>query len=168
MTLRIVPTTMQDACAFVAQHHRHHRPPPGGLFAVAVADDAGIRGVAIVGRPVARMLNDGWTCEVTRLATDGTRNACSILYAAARRAALALGWRRLVTYTLPEEGGASLRGAGWRVIMERTGGGTWSRESRPRVDKHPTQQKMRWETSDHGNWCYCAACKAKFSAGRPA
>jgi hypothetical protein len=142
-----VPVSIQDAAAFVAQHHRHHRPPPGGLFAVGVADAGQVVGVAIVGRPVARMLNDGWTCEVTRVATDGSRNACSMLYGACRRAALALGWRRLVTYTLPEEGGASLRAAGWRVVAERTGGGSWSRERRPRVDRHPTQQKIRWEAA---------------------
>jgi hypothetical protein len=145
--MEIVPTSMQDAASFVAQHHRHHKPPPGGLFAVAVADEGRIVGVAIVGRPVARMLNDGWTAEITRVATDGTHNACSMLYAACRRAALALGWRKLVTYTLPEEGGASLRAAGWRVVAERTGGGSWSREKRPRVDRHPMQQKIRWEAA---------------------
>jgi hypothetical protein len=92
------------------------------------------------------MLMDGWTAEVTRVATDGTRNACSILYGAAWRAARALGYRKLVTYTLPEEGGASLRGAGWTVIGE-AGGGSWSRKDRPRIDTHPTQAKLRWEKS---------------------
>lgn len=143
MSLRLLPCTLTDAAAFVRQHHRHHRPPQGGLFAVAVGDDA-VRGVAIVGRPVARGLQDGWTAEVTRLATDGSRNACSMLYGACWRAARALGWRRLVTYTLPSEGGASLRAAGWRLIGE-AGGGSWSCESRPRV--HPTQAKLRWEVA---------------------
>ena len=142
-----MPVTIQDARAFVAQHHRHHRPPVGGLFAVGVAEAGKIVGVAIVGRPISRMLQDGWTAEVTRVATNGTKNACSMLYAACRRAALALGWRRLVTYTLPEEGGASLRGAGWRVVAERTGGGPWTRQRRPRIDRHPTQEKLRWETA---------------------
>lgn len=86
------------------------------------------------------------TAEVVRVATDGTRNACSMLYGAAWRACRALGYRRLVTYTLPEEGGASLRAAGWRLVGE-AGGGSWSRKSRPRVDLHPTQQKMRWEAA---------------------
>lgn len=145
MKLSIVPCTISDAAAYVAQHHRHHKPPQGGLFAVAVADDAGaVRGVAIVGRPVARMLQDGWTAEVTRLATDGAPNACSMLYGAAWRAARALGWRRLMTYTLATEPGSSLRAAGWRCIGE-AGGGTWSRADRPRVDKHPTQTKLAWE-----------------------
>jgi len=111
---------------------------------IAVAKDDQIVGVCIVGRPVARMLTDGWTVEVLRVATDGTRNACSKLYGAAWRASRALGYRRLVTYTLPEEGGASLRGAGFTLIGE-AGGGSWSRKDRPRVDLHPLQVKLRWE-----------------------
>jgi hypothetical protein len=140
----IVPCTLREACAFVAQHHRHHRPPRGCLFCIGAVVEERVVGVAIVGRPVARALQDGFTAEVTRVATDGTRNACSALYGAAWRAARAIGYRRLVTYTLPSEGGASLRGAGWRCIGE-AGGGSWSRASRPRVDMHPMQQKMRWE-----------------------
>lgn len=146
MTLALVPVTLREARAFVTEHHRHHRAPQGGLFAVGVADGERIVGVAIVGNPVARALDDGWTCEVTRLCTTGERNACSILYAAAWRAARALGWRRLITYTLAEEGGASLRAAGWRCVGE-TSGGSWSRPSRPRVDMHPTQAKLRWEAA---------------------
>lgn len=142
--LSIVPTTLTDAHEFVRQHHRHHRPSRGGLFAVAVASGMKVVGVAVVGRPVARMLQDGWTVEITRLCTTGEHNACSMLYRAAWRGAKALGWRRLVTYTLPEEGGASLRGAGFREIG-RAGGGSWSVPSRPRVDRHPTQEKIRWE-----------------------
>lgn len=144
--LRLVPITISDANEFVRQVHRHHKPAPGGLFAVACANGDTVCGVAIIGRPVARMLQDGYTAEVTRLATDGTRNACSILYAAAWRAARALGYRRIGTYTLPEEGGASLRASGWKLIGE-AGGGSWSREDRPRVDKAPTQAKLRWEAS---------------------
>lgn len=143
--LTLVPTTVQDAREYVRQHHRHHAPPVSGLFAVAVADDAGvIRGVAIVGRPVARMLQDGWTAEVTRVATDGAKNACSMLYGAAWRAARALGYRKLVTYTLAEESGVSLRASGWTTVAE-VRGRSWSCASRPRVDKHPTQGKLRWE-----------------------
>src|SRR5690606_13651728 len=98
----------------------------------------------IVGRPVSRMLQDGWTAEVTRCCTDGARNACSLLYRAAWRAARAMGYLRLITYTLPKEGGASLRGAGWTCIGI-AGGGSWSRRARPRVDTHPKQRKLRWE-----------------------
>ena len=144
VSLTLCPVTLREAHAFVAKHHRHHRASPGGLFAVAAMDDAGIVAVAVIGRPVARQLQDGWTAEVTRLCADGTKNACSILYAAAWRACRALGYRRLVTYTLAEEGGASLRAAGWRLIGE-AGGGKWSRKERPRVDDHPTQEKLRWE-----------------------
>lgn len=144
MKLTLTPCTLSDASEFVKQHHRHHKPPQGGLFAVAVSDGKEVRGVAIVGRPVARNLQDGWTAEVTRVATLGDKNACSMLYGACWRAARALGWRKLVTYTLPEEGGASLKASGWKLIGE-AGGGSWSVPSRPRVDKHPTQVKFRWE-----------------------
>lgn len=144
--LVIVPCTIQKAKAFVKEHHRHHQPPQVGLFAIGCAVEARMVGVAIVGRPVARTLNNDFTAEVTRLCTTGERNACSMLYGAAWRAARALGYRRLVTYTLPEEGGTSLRAAGWRCVGE-AGGGSWSRKERPRVDTHPTQEKLRWEAT---------------------
>ena len=142
--LEIVPISLAEANAFVAAHHRHHKPVPGHKFAVAVSDAESIRGVAIVGRPVSRMLQDGLTLEVNRCCTDGAKNACSMLYGTSWRAAKALGYRRLLTYTLPEEGGASLRASGWRLIGER-GGGSWNCPSRPRVDNHPTQRKLLWE-----------------------
>lgn len=145
VSLVIVPSKRDEANAFVAAHHRHHRPVVGCIFTLACADAGRVVGVAIVGRPVARLAQDGFTAEVTRLCTDGTRNACSMLYAAAWRAARAIGYRKLITYTLPEEGGASLRGAGWVVVDECAGGGTWDRAERPRVDTHPTQAKLRWE-----------------------
>lgn len=142
--LALVPCTLREARAFVDEHHRHHRAPQGGLFAVGLAHDGVVVGVVIVGKPVARMLADGWTAEVTRLCVVDAPNGCSMLYAAAWRAARAIGYRRLVTYTLPEEGGTSLRAAGWRLVGE-AGGGSWSRVDRPRVDTHPTQGKLRWE-----------------------
>ena len=143
--MEIVPCTISDAKEFVAQHHRHHRPPQGALFAIGVSDGEEMIGVALVGRPVARRLDDGWTVEVTRLATrDGTPNACSMLYRACWRAASNMGYKRLVTYTLATEPGASLRGAGFRLVGT-TPGGSWSVKSRPRVDKHPLQEKFRWE-----------------------
>jgi hypothetical protein len=147
VSLDLAPCTIRDAMRFVALHHRHHRAPNGGLFAVACSAGGEVVGVAIVAQPVARMLMDGWTAEVTRLCVlPGHRNGCSMLYGACWRAARALGWRRLVTYTLPEEGGASLRAAGWKLIGE-AGGGSWSRTNRPRVDRHPTQTKLRWEAA---------------------
>ena len=144
MTLQLVPITQREAFAYVERHHRHHRPPRGSILQVAVARDGEVAGVAIVGRPVSRMLQDGWTAEVIRVATDGSRNACSKLYGAAWRAVRALGYKRLITYTLPEEGGASLRGAGFSLVGQ-AGGGSWSRTDRPRVDLHPLQVKLRWE-----------------------
>jgi hypothetical protein len=143
--LIVVPCPLDEANAFVRRHHRHHGPVVGHKFALAVADEAGeVRGVAIVGRPVARRLDDGLTLEVTRLASDGCPNACSSLYGACRRAAFALGYRRLVTYTLDTEPGVSLVAAGWKCLGT-AGGGAWGRADRPRVDKHPTQGKLRWE-----------------------
>jgi hypothetical protein len=144
--LRLVPCTLRRALEFVRDIHRHHRPPTGGLFAVGVERDGELCGVAIAGRPVARMLDDGETIEVTRVATDGSRNACSMLYAALWRAARALGYRRAITYTLPAEGGASLRASGWECEGQ-AGGGSWSRPSRPRNDEHPTEIKLRWQVA---------------------
>lgn len=146
--MRVVPITIGEALHYVSQHHRHHGAPVGALFAIGAADDdyRHIRGVAIVGRPVARMLQDGWTVEVTRCCTDGARNACSLLYGACRRAAIALGYRRIITYTMASEPGSSLRGAGFRVVAD-VRGESWNRPIRPRVDRYPLQEKLRWESS---------------------
>lgn len=145
--IEIAPVTFRQACAFIAQHHRHHRPPQGCKFCIGVLNDGQIVGVASVGRPVARMLDDGWTAEVTRLCTDGTRNAASKLYAACWRCARAMGYRRLITYILESEPGTSLRAAGWREVG-RAGGGSWGRQSRPRVDKSPLCAKTLFEMSE--------------------
>lgn len=144
--LEIVPITFQEACEFIRKYHRHHRAPQGYKFCLAVADieKNEIVGVAIVGRPVARHLDDGWTLEVTRTCTDGTKNANSMLYGAAWRATRALGYKKLITYTLPEESGSTLRAVGWKCIG-KAGGGKWNRKNRPRVDLHPLQVKIRWE-----------------------
>jgi hypothetical protein len=142
--LTLIPISVRDATAFVARVHRHHDPPRGVIFAVAVAEGGTVRAVAMVGRPVARMLQDEWTAEVTRVASDGAKNACSMLYAACWRACRAMGYRKLLTYTLAEEHGTSVAAAGFRCVGE-AGGGSWSREGRPRVDHHPTQGKLRWE-----------------------
>jgi hypothetical protein len=136
MTLRVVPVTFADACGFVAMHHRHHRPPVGHKFSIGVADDDDrLVGVATVGRPVARYSDDGLTLEVNRSATDGTPNANSMLYGAAWRAAKALGYRKLITYTQAGESGASLRAAGYRVVAEMPPRRGWSVPSRPRDDR---------------------------------
>lgn len=145
LRLTIVPSNLEEANAFVERHHRHHGKVVGYRFALAVADETSeVHGVAIVGRPVARLLDDGWTLEVTRLATDGTEHAPSKLYAACWRAARAMGYRRLITYILDTEPGTSLKAAGWKLLGE-AGGGTWNHKARPRVDRHPTQGKLLWE-----------------------
>ena len=145
--LTVVPCDFDDACDFVARHHRHHKPPVGHKFSLAVVDEqASIRGVCIVGRPVSRHLDNGMTLEVTRLASDGCPNACSCLYGAAWRAAKALGYTKLITYILDTESGTSLKASGLKLIGKR-GGGSWNMPSRPRVDKHPLQKKFLWEAS---------------------
>ena len=145
--LQIVPTTLAEANAFVEAHHRHHKPVPGAKFAIACADEADkVRGVVIVGRPVARNSDNGWTLEVNRCCTDGAKNAPSMLYGAAWRAAKAMGYKRLITYTLPDEGGASLRASGWR-LLGLAGGGNWNTKTRPRIDTAALLrgQKHLWE-----------------------
>lgn len=144
MRLCTVPLTLQEANAFVAKHHRHHGEVVGHRFSIGAAAGDRIAGVVIVGRPVARLRDDGLTLEVTRLCTDGTRNACSFLYGAAARAAFALGYKRIGTYILASEDGASLKAAGWRLIGE-VKGRSWSCPSRPRVDTHPLQDKLLFE-----------------------
>lgn len=142
--LEIVPLNLDEANAYVAKFHRHHKPTVGHKFSLGVADETGtVRGVAIVGRPVARHLDNGWTLEVSRCCTDGVRNGCSILYGAAWRVAKAMGYKRVITCTLPSEGGGSLRGAGWTCVGER-GGGNWNVKSRPRVDTAQEIQGQKW------------------------
>lgn len=142
--MALVPLELAEANAFVKAVHRHHGPVVGHKFSLGAVKNEEIVGVAIVGRPVSRMRDDGLTLEVTRLATNGARNACSFLYGAAARACFALGYRRIGTYILASENGATLRASGWRLVGER-GGGSWSVPSRPRVDKHPTQKKLLFE-----------------------
>lgn len=148
MTVRIVPVSFADACHFVEAWHRHNRPPIGHKFSIGAAVDDKLVGVAIIGRPVARSFDDGLTLEVIRTATDGTRNANSLLYGAAWRAAKALGYGRLVTYTQADESGASLRAAGWRVIGERKARKGWDVPSRPRDNgSYLSTNRTLWEAS---------------------
>ena len=144
MGLHLTRVELKEANEFVAALHRHHKPVAGHKFSLgAVADDK-LVGVAIIGRPVSRMRDDGDTLEVTRLCTDGTKNACSFLYGAASRAAFALGYHRIGTYILASEKGGSVAGAGWKNLGER-GGGSWSRGSRGRTDKAPLEAKQLFE-----------------------
>lgn len=145
--LTVVPMTLTEAKAYITEHHRHHRAPVGGLFAIGAAADVGIVGVVVVGRPVARMSDNGWTVEVTRLATDGSRNACSMLYRAAWRAARAMGYQKLHHVHAPRGKAGHPSGRPGFTLIGEAGGGSWSRDARPRVDTHPTQVKLRWELS---------------------
>ena len=147
--LEVCPLTLKEANAFVEQYHRHHSPVVGHKFSIGCSDGEKIVGVVIVGRPVSRHLDDGWTLEVNRLCSDGTRNVCSMLYAAAWRAARAMGYKRLVTYILDTESGVSLRAAGWRCIGQ-AGGLRWTGKRRPEVDLCPAQMKMRFEKEVDG------------------
>lgn len=147
MSLHVVPVSFADARNFVADWHRHHEPPVGHKFSLGVADDRTLVGVAIVGRPVARHFDDGQTLEVIRSATDGTQHANSMLYAAAWRAAKALGYRRLVTYTEDGESGASLRAAGWRIVAQRPARPGWDVPSRPRETKNANVVRYLWEAA---------------------
>ena len=144
MTLELQPISYKEACEFIKKYHRHHLPPQGWKFGIAVNDGEKVVGVVTIGRPVARAFDNGWTLEVTRCCTDGTYNCASMLYSAAWRAVRAMGYRRLITYTLKEEPGTSLKAANWKVVGE-AGGGSWNRLSRPRVDKAPLGDKMLWE-----------------------
>lgn len=148
MSLRRVPVSWSEACTFVDANHRHHRAPVGHKFCTGVADDSDLLvGVAIVGRPSARMLQDGLTLEVTRTATDQTRNANSMLYAACWEAAKGMGYRRLITYTQEGETGASLRAAGWRVVAELPPRKGWDTPSRRRENKNANVQRTLWEAA---------------------
>lgn len=148
MSLRIVPVSFRDAADFVEAWHRHNKPPLSHKFSIGAADGDKLVGVAIIGRPVARSYDDGLTLEVTRTATDGTRNANSLLYGAAWRAAKALGYGRLVTYTQGDETGSSLRAAGWRVIAERKQRRGWDTPSRPRDNgSYLSTTRTLWEAS---------------------
>lgn len=145
MSLRVVPIELAEANACILVWHRHHKPVVGHRFSLGALDGERIVGVAVIGRPVARLAgHPREVAEVTRLATDGTRNACSILYAAAARACRAMGFRRIQTYTLESEQGASLRAAGWNH-EGRAGGGQWKHtDGKPRRTDQPIEAKNRW------------------------
>ena len=141
--LRLVPVSLRDANAFVAAPHRHHKPVVGHKFSIGCETKGRLAGVVIAGRPVSRHLDDGYTLEVTRLCTTGERNACSMLYSAAR-AAKAMGYRKIITYTLDTEDGASIRAAGW-MCAGPAGGIRWTGQRRPAADLCPPQMKLRYE-----------------------
>lgn len=138
------PISLREANGFVVRHHRHHGAVQGHKFSIGAVSGEALVGVVIVGRPISRVRDDGFTAEVTRLCTDGTRNACSFLYAAAARCAFAMGYRKIGTYILASEAGTSLKAVGW-LLVGATKGGSWDTPARPRSDRHPTEPKQLWE-----------------------
>jgi hypothetical protein len=145
--LRIAPSSITDARKFVGQHHRHNLPPQGGLFACRLEEDGETRGVAIIGRPVARKLDNGYTAEITRCCTDGVSNGCSMLYGAAVRACRALGFHSVITYTLQSETGASLKASNWKLEEEVAGQAFWKNRYQSDLfgnERRPPEPKIRW------------------------
>ena len=142
--IKAVPLELRQANEFVDDLHRHHSPVHRDKFRVGAEVDGRLVGVAQVGRPVARLLDDGYTVEVVRLCTDGTKDVCSFLYSRCARVAKELGYRKIVTYILDSENGTSLIAAGWEETAV-TGGGSWDRPSRRRETKAPTCPKRRFE-----------------------
>jgi hypothetical protein len=142
--MEIVPISQLEAFNFINRHHRHHKSLRISIFQVAVSDGEKIVGVAVCARPVNRHEDNGFTIEISRCCTDGTPNACSMLYAACWRTARSMGYKRIITYILKEEKGTSLYASNFRLIGE-CGGGTWNRKLRPRVDKSPTCLKLKFE-----------------------
>jgi len=142
----IRPITLSDANAFVAQHHRHHKPVQGHRFSLSAVVDGTVVGVCIVGRPVSRGSGDPLeVLEVTRLCTDGTKNACSFLYSAAARAGKELGYLKIQTYILSSELGVTLRASGWTLAAEVRGRQWKHTDGKPRRTDQPTENKLRWE-----------------------
>lgn len=150
MKLHIVPIELADANAAIAAWHRHHQPCVGHRFSLGVVDDKGVlHGAAVVGRPVARLAgHPSKVLEVTRLVTDGTKNCCSMLYAAAARAGKELGFEKIQTYILAdEETGVSLKASGW-ICVGIAGGGQWKHtDGKPRRTDQPIGKKSKWERS---------------------
>lgn len=152
--LEIRPITLRAANAYVKEHHRHNIPTNGHKFSIACYDGDRLCGVAIAGQPVARMLDDGLTIEIRRVCTDGTYNACSILYGACARCAKEMGYRRVITYTLQSEPGTSLKASGF-INRGEAGGDSWNRPNRKREItqmtlfgeqmKYSEERKIRWE-----------------------
>jgi hypothetical protein len=143
--VQAVPIHIKEANAFIAKYHRHSLPTVGGKFAVGAVERGKLVGVAVAGRPVARLLDDGKTVEVLRVCTDGTPNCCSFLYARVAKIARLFGYIRVITYTLEEESGSSLRAVGGRVVC-RVRAREWSAPSRRRKSQTVYgKKKLRWE-----------------------
>lgn len=144
MNYKFQPISLKQANEFVSAYHRHNKPVAGHKFSIGLVSDEKLVGVAICGRPVARMADDGLTLEVLRVCTDGTRNANSMLYSRVKKIAQVIGYRKVLTYTLAEESGSSLRAVGAQkdgIVKPRE----WSREKRKRETQNIyKKEKIRW------------------------
>ena len=140
--MEIRPITFNEACEFIKLHHRHHKPTVGHKFSIGVYDAEKLVGVAVCGRPVSRYLDDGTVCEINRLCTDGTYNACSMLYGACSRIAKEMGYKKIITYILESENGASLKASNF-VCEGKAGGTHWTGE-RNKGQDIPYEKKTRW------------------------
>jgi hypothetical protein len=165
VSLQLKPISLKEANALIQQWHRHHKPVPGQKFAIGVMQKEQYVGAAVTGRPVARMTDHKTVAEVTRCVTNGTKNACSILYAACARAAEAMGYEVIQTFILANETGTSLRAAGWE-FAGTSGGGDWNRPSRggrrtdqPQVpEKEVHQEATQWLTSSRSSLSSALPC----------
>lgn len=156
--LSIRPISIAAANAYVEAHHRHHGKKVGCRFAIACYEGETLHGVAICSNPVARNSDDGVTLEVSRVCTDGTYNACSILYGACARIAKEMGFRKIQTYILESEMGTSLKASGWKCEARTVGEPNWQNHSCRRQEqrnqyrqmelfpgkKPPEEMKQRW------------------------
>lgn len=139
--MEIRPITFRQASEYINTHHRHHRATVGHKFSVGLYDKNKLVGVAVCGRPVSRYLDDGTVCEINRCCTDGTRNACSMLYGACCRIAKEMGYKKIITYTLMSELGTSLKASGFKLDAENAGGKMWTGHRR---GTGPAEMKKRW------------------------
>lgn len=140
--MEIRPITLRTASEYINLHHRHHHATVGCKFAIGCYEGNTLVGCAVCGRPVSRHYDDGLTCEINRVCTDGTRNACSMLYGACCRIAKAMGYRKIITYTLISEDGASLKASNF--VDEGEAGGTHWTGTRNRGQDIPAERKRRW------------------------
>ena len=146
IALEIRPITLKEANNFVTQYHRHHKATVGHKFSISCVDtndDDRLCGVAICGRSVSRVLDDGTVLEVNRLCTDGTYNACSKLYGACARIAKDMGYKKIITYILKSENGASLRASNY-ICEGEAGGEVWTGKRSGRDNGVPKEKKTRW------------------------
>lgn len=140
--MEIRPITLKQASEFINKHHRHHKSTVGHKFSVGLYEGNELIGCAVCGRPVSRYLDDGTVCEINRLCTNGAKNACSMLYGACCRIAKEMGYKKIITYILESEDGASLKASNF--TCEGVAGGTHWTGKRNKGQEIPNEMKTRW------------------------